>query len=81
MANALPTWIFLHGWGSSAAVWRPVCERLTRTHQFETPDLFELAPDAGIDSMVAALHRRYPGPVAVCGVRHGRSIPAVPHAA
>jgi pimeloyl-[acyl-carrier protein] methyl ester esterase len=44
-----------------------VCERLTRTHQFETPDLFELAPDAGIDSMVAALHRRYPGPVAVCG--------------
>ena len=67
MANALPTWIFLHGWGSSATVWRPVCERLTRTHHVETPDLFELAPDAGLDSMVAALHQRYPGPVAVCG--------------
>lgn len=67
MANALPTWVFLHGWGSSSSVWRPVVERLTRTHHVETPDLFDLAPDAGLDSMVEALRKRYPGPVAVCG--------------
>jgi pimeloyl-[acyl-carrier protein] methyl ester esterase len=63
----LPNWVFLHGWGSSASVWQPVCDRLTRTHHVETPDLFELAPDAGVDSMVSALRERFPGPVAVCG--------------
>ncbi|MFZ4553109.1 MAG: alpha/beta fold hydrolase [Burkholderiales bacterium] len=67
MASALPTWVLLHGWGSSASVWDPVRRRLTRTHQVEAPDLFEVAPDAGIDTVVDALHQRYPGPVAVCG--------------
>ncbi len=67
MANAAVTWVLLHGWGSSASVWEPMRKRLTRIHQVDAPNLFELEPTAGIEAMVDALHQRYPGPVAVCG--------------
>jgi pyruvate dehydrogenase E2 component (dihydrolipoamide acetyltransferase) len=76
LAGAPPV-VLLHGWGDSAGVFRPVLERLPGAEAYDLPGYGEAHAASEretleeLDAFVAALLRRFDGPVVLAGYSLG----------